>query len=195
MAFRHPRSGKSGDSGEHRRRPGAGCGPNAGRDLDARGGPGSGRGPTRQGAPPPRRASRSPLPAFRRAARAAVAPRIDSSRPTVPVRRAALMLATRAAGAESAAPIAAHRPPDGFGDIDPAAAGRAAASAAAVLARYAGLIDEVSRNPGLTPQQRAAAISGLRQKQAAEAAGVSKAIMDAAKGAAKLRRMMRRGKG
>lgn len=57
---------------------------------------------------------------------------------------------------------------DGFGDIDPAAAGRAGAACAAISARYAGLVEEVSRNPGLSPTQRAAAISGLRAQQAAE---------------------------
>jgi hypothetical protein len=83
---------------------------------------------------------------------------------------------------------------DGFGDIDPTAAGRAAAASAAVASRYAGLIEEVSRNLGLTPEQRASAIASLRQRQSAEAAGASKAVMDEAKGAAKLRRMMKRNK-
>jgi hypothetical protein len=83
----------------------------------------------------------------------------------------------------------------GFGDIDPAAAGRAAEASAAIFARYEGLIGEVSRNPALSPQQRAAAIVALRHRQSAEAAGVSKQIMAAAKGAATLRRkMMKRGR-
>ena len=81
---------------------------------------------------------------------------------------------------------------DGFGDIDPTATAGAAAASAAVAARYAGLIDEVSRNLGLSPQQRAAAIAGLRHSQAAEAAAVSRRIMSEAKGAAKQRRMMKR---
>jgi transcriptional regulator with XRE-family HTH domain len=85
-----------------------------------------------------------------------------------------------------------HLAVDGFGDIDPMAAGRGTAAAAAVAARYAGLIDEVLRNPCLTPEQRTGAIASLRQRQSAEAAAVSKRIMDEAKGAAKARRMMRR---
>ena len=82
----------------------------------------------------------------------------------------------------------------GFGSIDPTASGRAAAASRAVFARYEGLIDEVSRNMGLTPEQRASAILSLRQRQSAEAAAVSKQIMDAAKGAAKRRREMERGR-
>lgn len=81
----------------------------------------------------------------------------------------------------------------GFGAIDPTAAGRAAAASAAVSARYEGLIEEVSRNPGLTPEQRAAAIRGLRQQQAAEAAAASKRIMDEAQAAARVRREMEKG--
>jgi hypothetical protein len=59
-----------------------------------------------------------------------------------------------------------------------------------IFARYEGLIGEVSRNLALSPQQRAAAIVALRHRQSAEAAGASRQIMDAAKGAAKLRRGM-----
>lgn len=80
----------------------------------------------------------------------------------------------------------------GFGDIDPTAAGRAAAASAAVFARYEGLIAEVSRNLGLSQHERAAAIVSLRQRQSAEAAAASKAVMDEAKGGAKRRRQMQR---
>lgn len=83
-----------------------------------------------------------------------------------------------------------RRGSNGFGDVDPSAAGRAAAASAAISARYAGLIEEVSKNPGLTPEQRAAAISGLRQRQAAESAAASKSIMDDARNAARMRRKM-----
>jgi len=82
--------------------------------------------------------------------------------------------------------------PSGYGDIDPAAAARAAAASAAVAARYAGLIEEVSRNLGLTPEQRATAINSYRQRQAAEAADIFKAIMGTAQDAARARREMQR---
>jgi hypothetical protein len=81
----------------------------------------------------------------------------------------------------------------GFGSIDPTAAGRAAAASAAVSARYEGLIEEISRNPGLTPEQRAAAIRGLRQQQSAEAGAAHKRIMDEARAAARVRREMEKG--
>jgi hypothetical protein len=97
--------------------------------------------------------------------------------------------------ASSASPDAPSRPhDDGFGDIDPMTAGRAAGAAAAVSARYAGLIEEVSKNPSMTPEQRAAAISGLRARQSAESAAASRAIMEDAGNAARARRGMRNSK-
>lgn len=77
---------------------------------------------------------------------------------------------------------------EGYGDIDPSAAAEAAAAAAAVHARYDGLIDAVRTNRGMGHEQKAAAISGLRHQQRNEAEGASAAIMNAATGAAASRR-------
>lgn len=54
------------------------------------------------------------------------------------------------------------------------------------------MIDEVSRNLGLTPQQRGAAIAALRQRQAMECKAASENVMREAKGKAKARQMMKR---
>ena len=81
---------------------------------------------------------------------------------------------------------------DGFGDIDPADAGRGAAASAEVASRYAGLIEAVSNNLGLTPHERAKIIASLRQQQATECKAASERAMREAKGKAKARRMMRK---
>ena len=93
-----------------------------------------------------------------------------------------------------ALPCRPRRLRDGFGDIDQTEAGRASGAAAAVFSRYQGPIDAISKDTSLTPTQRGSAISGLRQRQAAEAAAASRAIMDAAKSAARMRRMMQQGR-
>jgi hypothetical protein len=77
------------------------------------------------------------------------------------------------------------------GSNDPTAARRAAPASIAVSTRYAGLIEEVSKNPGLTPEQKA--VAGLRVRQSAEAAAVSRAIMQEAKSTARARRNMQKG--
>lgn len=92
---------------------------------------------------------------------------------------------TKPAGGGSAAP-------SGFGDIDPMEAGRASSAAAAIHARYEGLINAIMGDRGMTEAQRASAILSLRIRQAAEAAAASQRIIENAKGAAKLRRMMQR---
>lgn len=123
---------------------------------------------------------------FRRAARANLAPVADRS-PSPFAARAA-----RPATDVPTAPAAPSRPPSGFGDIDPTEAGRAQAAANAVFSRFQGLIDALANDPSLTPEQRAAAIRGLRQQQTAEAKGAQKRIMDDARAAARLRRAMQR---
>lgn len=77
---------------------------------------------------------------------------------------------------------------EGFGEIDPMQAADAEAAAAAVSARYEGLIREVVENSALSPERKAADISGLRYRQRAESAAVSAGIMAAAIGAAAARR-------
>ena len=122
----------------------------------------------------------------------------DPSRPVAPtvapVRRAAFAFLTHAAAGDITRRRSPRRPSDGSGGIDPAEAGRASSAADAVFSRYQGLIDAISKDPSLTPTQRAAAISGLRQRQTAEAAAVSQRIMDAAKSAARMRRQMQQGR-
>jgi hypothetical protein len=84
--------------------------------------------------------------------------------------------------------------PDGFGDIDPMEAARASAASAAVMAYYGALIAEISSNPGLSPTQKGAAITALRQKMKAAAREASQAIMCAAQNAAQARRRMLKGR-
>lgn len=83
-------------------------------------------------------------------------------------------------------------PSGGFGDIDPMEAARAGSAAQAIHAYYAGLITALYADRSLTPEQRKSAIATLRAKAKAEAAGVSKQIMEQAKGAAKIRQSMMR---
>ena len=72
--------------------------------------------------------------------------------------------------------------------IDPTAFGRAQAAADAVSARFASAIDAIAQDPSLTPDQRAAAISALRQRQTLEASAARNKILDEAKQSAKARR-------
>lgn len=81
----------------------------------------------------------------------------------------------------------------GIGDVEPTAAGPAAAASAAVFARDEGLIDEVSRKLALTPKLRASAIPSVRQRQTAESGAASKAIMGDAQAGARMRRKIERG--
>jgi hypothetical protein len=139
---------------------------------------------------------------FRHAARANLARVGDFDRSQFPfVARAAMAAVTgvkipiaarfpRAAINAVTTPKTPRKPRTGFGDIDPTAAGRAAAASAAVFSRYQGLIDAIAKDPSLTPDQRAAAIHSLRQQQTAEAAAAHGSIMDEERAAARARRNM-----
>ncbi len=132
-----------------------------------------------------------PLAMFRRAGRVMVmlARRGTADRAaSVPV----LIPLVRKAMAMTARPSAPRRPVDGFGDIDPTAAGRAQAASNAVFSRYQGLIDAIATDPSLTPEQRASAIRSLQQQQAAEAGAAYQRIMEEAKAAARVRRRVKK---
>ena len=98
----------------------------------------------------------------------------------------------RASGDEGGGSGSGSATPSGFGDIDPMEAARAGSAAQAIHAYYAGLITALYADRSLTPEQRKSAIATLRAKAKAEAAGVSKRIMEQAKGAAKIRQAMMR---
>lgn len=98
----------------------------------------------------------------------------------------------RAGGDESCGGGNGCPAPSGFGDIDPMEAARAGSAAQAIHAYYAGLISALYADRSLTPEQRKSAIATLRAKAKAEAAGVSRQIMEQAKGAAKIRQAMLR---
>jgi len=54
------------------------------------------------------------------------------------------------------------------------------------------MIDEIASNPGLSKEQRAAAIASLRQRQHAAANGVRKRVSDEEKAMAKAARRAKR---
>jgi hypothetical protein len=123
---------------------------------------------------------------FRHAARANLARVGDFDRPQL----AFVARIARAAMDAVTQPNTPRRPSGGFGAIDPSAAGRAQAAFNAVFSRFQGLIDAIANDPSLTPDQRASAIRGLRQQQAAEAGAAQKRIMDEERAAALMRRNM-----
>ena len=74
------------------------------------------------------------------------------------------------------------------GGFDCAANGRAQTAADAINARFAAAIEAVERDPSLTPDQRAAAVAALRQRQSQEAGAVRQKIIEEEKQNAKSRR-------
>jgi hypothetical protein len=75
---------------------------------------------------------------------------------------------------------------------DPMAAARASAAFDAAWSRIQAMIDGVIKDPSLTPEQRAAAIYALRQRQSVDARGARQKIMDEETANAKLRRRIHR---
>jgi hypothetical protein len=73
-----------------------------------------------------------------------------------------------------------------------ASSGRAEAAYKEEFDRWSGMIDEIASNPGLSKEQRAAAIASLRQRQKAAANGVRKRVSDEEKAAAMAARRARR---
>ncbi len=110
------------------------------------------------------------------------------------VRSAAFMLLARAAIGEMTNPPLGRNVPAEIDDgMDPMAGARAAAAAQAVMASYEGQIAALHDDRSLTPEQRREAIANLRMRAKREAAEASRRVMEAAKGAAKMQRMMMRG--
>jgi hypothetical protein len=72
--------------------------------------------------------------------------------------------------------------------VDPNITGKAQAAFDAVMAKYAGAIEDAAKDPSLNPEQRAAAVASLRQRQQLEAAGERKKVMDAETQNARARR-------
>ena len=70
--------------------------------------------------------------------------------------------------------------------------GRAEAAYKEEFDKWSGMIDDIASNPGLSKEQRAAAIAGLRQRQQAAAKGVRKRVSDEEKATAKAVRRARR---
>jgi hypothetical protein len=75
--------------------------------------------------------------------------------------------------------------------IDPTAGARAQGAFEAVWSRLQGAIDAAMSDRSLSPDQRAAAIRALRERQTIEANAARKRIMDEERGAARVRRRMR----
>ena len=75
--------------------------------------------------------------------------------------------------------------------INPTAAARAQAAFDAVWSRLQGAIDSLRKDRSLSPDQRAAAVCALRERQAMEAGAARKRIMDEERAAARVRRRMR----
>jgi len=73
-----------------------------------------------------------------------------------------------------------------------ASSGRAEAAYKEEFDRWSGMIDEIASNPGLSKEQRAAAIASLRQRQHAAANGVRKRVSDEEKAMAKAARRAKR---
>ncbi|MGB9153885.1 MAG: relaxase/mobilization nuclease domain-containing protein [Alphaproteobacteria bacterium] len=73
-----------------------------------------------------------------------------------------------------------------------ASSGRAEAAYKEEFDRWSGMIDEIASNPGLSKEQRAAAIASLRQRQKAAANGVRKRVSDEEKATARAARRARR---
>jgi hypothetical protein len=131
------------------------------------------------------------VPLFR-VAHVAVARRVGADSRSVPVRLAAFMLLARAAiGEITNPPLGRNAPAEVEDGMDPMAGARAAAAAQAVMAGYDGQIAALYDNRSMTPEQRRAAIANLRAKARREAAEASRNVMEAEKGAAKARRMVR----
>lgn len=72
--------------------------------------------------------------------------------------------------------------------IDPLASGRANAAADSIIAKYAAAIEDASKDPSLTPDQRAATVIALQQRQQSEAAAARQKILDEERQSAKIRR-------
>lgn len=93
-----------------------------------------------------------------------------------------LRFAARAAMHEIGNPLSGRNVPSRTRcGIDPMAALRAAQASAAVHAYYDGLINAITQDKSLTPEQRKAAIAALRAKAKAEAKAASQRVMEAAK--------------
>ena len=75
--------------------------------------------------------------------------------------------------------------------INPTAAARAQAAFDAVWSRLQGAINDLRKDRSLSPDQRAAAVRALRERQALEAGATRKRIMDEEHAAARVRRRMR----
>lgn len=75
--------------------------------------------------------------------------------------------------------------------IDPTSAARAQGAFDAVWSRIQGAIDDAMNDRSLSPDQRAAAVRALRERQATEAGAARKRIMDEEHAAARVRRRMR----
>lgn len=74
--------------------------------------------------------------------------------------------------------------------IDPTATARAQGAFDAVWNRLQGAIDDAMNDRSLSPDQRAAAVRALRERQATEAGAARTRIMDEERGAARARRLM-----
>lgn len=160
--------------------------------------------PTDRASMPPRRGSIAP--ALQLVGAVAAAASNDRPRADVQAFRAASRKATVPDGtvAARAAPIAVSKttirqglpPPTGSPDsatrhaagVDPNITGRAQAAFDYVMARYAGAIEDAAKDPSLNPEQRAAAVAGLRQRAQLEAAGARKRVVDEEHQNAKVRR-------
>lgn len=75
--------------------------------------------------------------------------------------------------------------------MDPTAAARAQAAFDTVWSRLQVAIDDLTNDRSLSPDQRAAAVRALRERQGMEAGAARKAIMDEERAAARMRRKMR----
>jgi hypothetical protein len=64
---------------------------------------------------------------------------------------------------------------------DPSAFGRAEAAARSIATLYAGQIEAVQKDTSLTPEQKAAAVRALRDRQKADTRAARQRIMDEAK--------------